>query len=249
MNQTNANEQFTVISARKTGLKHIHTFRPCQDSVSVDVYSSYAIIAVADGHGHSMHYLSETGSRLACESAVEILGTLAANGSLADHTEAFQRRLIGKKIYHRWTEKVLCDFSTRCSPVSESSKEYVYSLYGTTLLCAAAIKNGIYLAQIGDGAIIVQNKNGVLSRPLRETRVSEYPDSLCSEDAGMLFRTVWIPADDYRSVFLCTDGVVNDFEDDKSFMMFVRGTLNSDNYIIPEKSIDDASAVALWTIK
>lgn len=64
------------VCCTRIGAAHLRCGQPCQDAAATAVLSSgdgeaVAVMAVADGHGHPLHRLSQVGSRLACEVAIE----------------------------------------------------------------------------------------------------------------------------------------------------------------------------------
>jgi len=82
------NEKYITSTIRTTGLKHINTFRPCQDHVAAVTTPSSAVVAVADGHGSRTHYLSESGSRIACECVIDTLEHISSYDALFDNPHA-----------------------------------------------------------------------------------------------------------------------------------------------------------------
>lgn len=226
-------------SLRKTGLRHIRMFQPGQDNSKSKLVNGNAIIAVADGHGNQMHHMSETGSLLACESAIEVLQGVSSTL----YTDAVYRRRLSNHIAERWREKVLDDFRKRCNPqIKPASEKHVYSIYGSTLIWAVSDNNNVIIGQIGDGAAIAVRKDGSLLLPLGSPICSDITDSLCCNNADDLFRTASIPSADLDSVILCTDGLTNHFSELDGFYSYIKQTAYSPNPSLPETGDDSAIA-------
>ena len=66
---------WTTLSGSSIGSVHVRDSLPLQDAVLTwnDPGSGHAVVAVADGHGHKLHFRSDTGAALAVVSAVEEL--------------------------------------------------------------------------------------------------------------------------------------------------------------------------------
>ena len=242
MKKIHSNTSFFAAELRNTGVKHKRLFQPCQDSTLAELYDKFAIIAVADGHGHQMHSQSETGSAIACISAVETIKAWLTSGEMNSKNQSVSD--VSRLIVSEWRKRVLENFADRCAEVTGRSQSGVYTLYGTTLLCAAVTEEYTYLFQIGDGKTILFKSDCSIYSPIEDS-VSVHPDSLCLEDAGSRFRVAVVPSHDIESIVLCTDGVVNHFDTDESLLMHIQCGLLDHDLLLPENTMDDASIAVL----
>ena len=242
MKKIHSNTSFFAAELRNTGVKHKRLFQPCQDSTLAELNDKFAIIAVSDGHGHQMHSQSETGSAIACISAVETIKEWITSGRMNSMNQSVSD--VSRLIVSEWRKRVLENFADRCTEVTGGSQSGVYTLYGTTLLCAAVTEEYAYIFQIGDGKTILFKSDCSIYSPIEDT-VSEHPDSLCLEDAESRFRVAVVPSHDIKSVVLCTDGVVNHFDTDESLLKHIQCGLLDHDLLLPDNTMDDASIAVL----
>ncbi len=207
---------WTTLSASRIGSVHVRDGRPIQDAALTWTNGDNAVLAVADGHGHSAHFRSNTGAALAVVSAVEELRRLVPD--LKDpEAAADQITVAAAAIVGTWTAKV--EHHIEANPFSPTEeKEYDASrdplrAYGTTLLAAAVAGDLMAFLQIGDGDSVVVTTRGEASRPLPED-----PDldgvrtsSLCQPDPLRSLRVAVLDTDVEEIVlaYLCTDGFGN----------------------------------------
>ena len=211
---------WTTLSGTTIGSVHVRDQLPLQDAVLTwsDHDSGQAVIAVADGHGHKLHFRSDTGSALAAVSAVEELRRMlpqlhALDGP--DHGEA------AVDLVHRsaaalvdtWVTKV--QHHLEANPYSAAEQEMGAAddplrAYGTTILAAAAAGDLIAFLQIGDGDSVFVSSYGEAARPLPEDPDLDglHTSSLCQPRPLDALRVAVVDArvDDVALVFLCTDG-------------------------------------------
>ncbi len=140
-----------VVSASIAGSSHEGDGRPCQDDHRVAVVQTptegdILVAAVADGAGSSM--LSDQGSRLACEAALEaVTGYLAGGGAVSS---------IGEEQLHRWFDVCSTRLADRAAVLNVPPRQ----LACTLLLAIVGSKRACF-AQLGDGAIVA-NLSGQL---------------------------------------------------------------------------------------
>lgn len=211
---------WTTLSGTTIGSVHVRDHLPIQDSVLTwsDLESGQAVIAVADGHGHKLHFRSDTGSALAAVSAVEELRRMLPQlGALdgPDNGEAALDLLnrTAASLVDTWVAKV--EHHLEANPYSSAEEETGAAgdplrAYGTTILAAAAIGDLIAFLQIGDGDSVLVSSHGEASRPLPEDLDLDglHTSSLCQPRPLDALRVAVVDArvDDVALVFLCTDG-------------------------------------------
>lgn len=222
-----------MMGCGRTGISHKQNNKPYQDAYLIksgsDSEYPYIFAAVADGHGDARHDLSHYGSKIAVESAMEVLLSLWANfglrSSSSEFIGAFKQdfpRLVGRE----WREKVE-KHGKELSEYNGIEPRKLYSRYGTTLLAAFVIKDSILLANLGDGDAIAIEENGKVT-PLFEKNpnfVGGTTYSLSSNDADKLWQTAVLEKGK-KSILLSTDGLSNAFEDEDQFYLFSKSLLS-----------------------
>ena len=215
-----------VLHCSVIGASHERSGLPCQDSSWSYTGEAYTIIAVADGHGDPSHDLSETGSKLAVQSATNILKELADN--VANQTDVLLSRMVRddfpRLVVRRWREAVKDDFRNRTvSPKDEDILEeeiIAYSRYGTTLIAAIVTETQAIYAQIGDGDIVLLREDASyeLFSPIDQNLVGGTTFSLSGNEATRHFLCGNSSVAGMRGLFLSTDGLRNCYEDDSAFI-------------------------------
>ncbi|MFC5728001.1 MULTISPECIES: protein phosphatase 2C domain-containing protein [Nocardioides] len=211
---------WTTLSGTTIGSVHVRDQLPIQDAVLTwsDLASGQAVIAVADGHGHKLHFRSDTGSALAAVSAVEVLRRMLPElGALdgPDNGEAALDLLsrTAASLVDTWVAKVT--HHLEANPYSPAEVEAGAAgdplrAYGTTILAAAAVGDLIAFLQIGDGDSVLVSAHGEASRPLPEDPDLDglHTTSLCQPRPLDALRVAVVDArvDDVALIFLCTDG-------------------------------------------
>lgn len=209
-----------------TGYAHFHKLKECQDNSAsfYDPETNTCLLAVADGHGSSIHFRSDRGSELAVEIAINTLKDFTGR---IDPTLLFEKQEetvqgLCKTIADEWAEKVLEDVAL--NPFTDEEYQRAYCLegryiieegekllrpYGTTLIAAAVTAAYTLIIQIGDGFAVAVDKNGNYSLPVpKDERCFEnFSTSLCALEAHKDFR-YFVSAEDLAAVMLCTDGVL-----------------------------------------
>jgi hypothetical protein len=219
--------QVTVGSAR--GVAHQAAGLPNQDAVA---YRDAAgrdgavIVAVADGHGHSRHFRSGTGSALAvdtaCQVAAAVSAGLAARAqqaalSLADVDAAVSAGL-APALVADWRAAVAGHLAQH--PFTPEEQAGLDALgddpeipYGATLLVVTVLARWLICAQIGDGDILAIRPDGQSFSPVPtlEKLDGERTRSLCQPDALNAFRVHVFDLDarPLAALLLATDGYGN----------------------------------------
>jgi hypothetical protein len=169
-----------VFSVKARGWDHIILSRPCQDAVKSYNCDDFAVAAVADGHGASLHFRSERGSKYAVNAAVKNLKRLFKKindmkknspAEYADFMAGFEEnkealaKEICRAVHRDWIKSVYSDLEKNPFDVHEyeelpqeyieiytgDKKEYYCVAYGTTLAAFAVCKDFWLGIQLGDG--------------------------------------------------------------------------------------------------
>ncbi len=203
------------------GVSHSKSGLPNQDSVLLQANGCHQLVAaVADGHGSSNCYRSNTGSRFACELFADIVKD-APSFSSYDEAKVYADS-VPAIIVTQWKNRV--DNDLVISPyaiheVSESSIKNCYIPYGCTFLGGFINSKYAIFLQIGDGDLFALFSNGnekyLVSSDERLN--GNATTSLCLPDAEKDFRvTVVDLADDIipEIIILATDGLGQSYASD-----------------------------------
>ncbi|GAA4808171.1 PP2C family serine/threonine-protein phosphatase [Nocardioides caeni] len=193
-----------------------------------DPSTGRAVMAVADGHGHKLHFRSDTGAALAVISAVEELrrtlprladlapgagtGEVATDEARVQAVHALLRET-GSALVATWTEKVghhLAAHPYSATEVESGAADDRLRAYGATILATAAVGDLMVFLQIGDGDSVVVSSDGEAARPLPEDPDLDglHTTSLCQADPVAALRVAALDArgDRVALAFLCSDG-------------------------------------------
>jgi hypothetical protein len=208
-------------TATERGAAHRAAGLPNQDAVAVLPLATGGglVAAVADGHGHSRHFRSARGARLAvtigCEAAREFAAWPGGPPPPGEAEEELRRVLV-PGIVTRWRDAVHRDVAAEPFTAAEDAvrrDDDVTIPYGTTLLLAIGLGERLLLAQIGDGDIVCVRPDGTVlaavpGDPLLD---GQHTTSLCSPGAAGSFRVaaVDLASAPLLAALLATDGYGN----------------------------------------
>jgi hypothetical protein len=209
-----------VLTATERGAAHRAAGVPNQDAVAAfPIGPCGAVAAVADGHGHSRHFRSARGARLAvtvaCRAVHDLAGRLGGLARAADAEEDL-RGILVPSIVAQWRAAVLDDVAAEPFSRGEDAvrgRDDATIAYGTTLLLAIAWGEWLLLTQIGDGDIVGIRPDGtaLLPVPGDPQLDGRHTTSLCTPRAEHSFRVGAV--DTSRTallgVMLATDGYGN----------------------------------------
>jgi L-aminopeptidase/D-esterase-like protein len=181
-----------VFGAKTAGRGHQIKKIPCQDAFYSDFYqSSHVIIAVADGLGSASR--SDLGAQIAVESAVNAVTSLMAQGETDNRQLLYDGiRQARNDLFKRAAEEI-CQVRELAS----------------TILLIIASRDGIAVAHIGDGAIVIKGSGFV--RVISPPENSEYANvvvPLTSDEWEKALR-VYESAEPIECVAAFTDGLQN----------------------------------------
>lgn len=206
--------EVSVGGHKVVGAKHVRDGRPCQDDIQTARDGSVVALAVADGHGSSIH--AEIGARIAVEVTTEQLLLFAAN--LGSESCGDPRTVHGlaqdpfrRLLVREWVRRVR---------EHAGADDVILTDYGSTLIFALVTPAFMLLGQLGDGDLIVVDGGGTVSRPLpADPRCfGEETSSLCLPDASTSLRVLAIPVPDGEILLLVsTDGYGKSYATDADF--------------------------------
>jgi len=223
-----------VLSCSVRGVAHIRDDLPCQDNSDHD--SDFNMVVVADGHGSARHDKSEHGSRLAVEQALKIIRKQTAEKNLdKDFLNKLKNdfpRLIVKSWRADVDEHEEQPRDTKGPDGTDSNCQKKYIRYGTTIIVAFVYEKQLFLAQLGDGDILVVDSDGNVRsvRQPGDLRIGDSTESLCQGDAeeaknwNIQVLSFGGNAEEeiegcptHKMVLICSDGVSNAFKKEKDF--------------------------------
>ncbi len=210
------------------GFSHLKTGKPCQD-FSVSYHDeTRTIVAVCDGHGSDVYIRSDRGSKFACQAIIDAFKSVRSLVLYGKPKEQVLNK-IKMDILCRWNALVEQDLEQNhigkkeIEMLSERDqfrlKNNPAKAYGTTLNGAMILGKYLLCVSLGDGGIFGVKK-GVVTPILEETSdetVANYTYSMCSEDAYYHIHVDFYNIRDYDGVFLCTDGIINPYQNLPNF--------------------------------
>ena len=215
--------KFRKFAATSHGTKYLAKGWNCQDSSGALDFENVQIIAVADGHGGSDYFRSEYGSKIAIQTLLEqvkifckdlkTFERFSDNGIKNFKYDLVQswRKAVKKDWQERLSGGVLGEGEIRYKSVSDKYKarytsenpqiveNYLYTAYGTTLICAISIGTQILILQIGDGSCVVLLKNGELISPVPTDPENflNVTTSLCDNKSELKIRHAILNCEDF----------------------------------------------------
>jgi len=186
----------------RCGASHQRRSVPCQDaSLSASLRSAdglpVGLMAVADGHGGSRYWLSDVGSRLACELAIQLASQDLARQPLeegrADQLQAVQRWLAAElpgRIVAAWQEAIQADWQGRELPPQHQGEPFSPQAYGSTLALVVLTPNWWGHTGLGDWDLVLlcnDQPDRIISQELDDGLQGEATESLCLARASSCF--------------------------------------------------------------
>ena len=231
--------KFRTFATSYIGSKYAEKGWECQDSSGKIEFERVQAIAVADGHGGKDYFRSQIGSKLAIEVLFSQLKKFCGNMKFDERFSDMGIRNFKYDFVNEWRKAVKKDWydrlidgkplgegEIRYNSVSEKYKarytsenpavveNYLYTAYGTTLICAVSIGSQILFLQIGDGTCVLLQRDGEFRLPVPpdEENFLNVTVSLCDKDAERKIRHAVMNCDTYSpnspaAIFLSTDGL------------------------------------------
>ena len=167
-----------------------------QDACGYLEQDNLIIMAVADGHGHYLHFRADVGARLAVDAAIDCFKDIHCEKEELESLLSMRE----KKVPMVWKEKVLAYHENHVVDALEwaYTREYAQAYidqqipiefaYGSTLLVAVYFKewNRLYVSRVGDGEILKLNTFFMYDLVEKNDYGSEFvTESICEKNAQM----------------------------------------------------------------
>ena len=212
------------------GASHIRSGMPCPDSFKIEEISpDLSIIAVADGHGSEKSPRSKSGSTMAVNVFCSVMRRYLLHYSvtlndLVTYLNRDGQLRFAQEICVEWQRRVREAFgkTKEDKPLNEDGSvkwRDIYRLYGTTLLGLLVTKEFVFAFQIGDGDIIMVDKDSISTVVETEKILGTETHSLSKEDAWKnafsVIRRRDAEADTPYLYMISTDGFANSYVSDE----------------------------------
>lgn len=189
-------ERWAISSATAQGTSHVSSGTPCQDAVQHHYEPVNAgnvlMIVCADGAGSASR--SADGSRWACDEAmIGLQATLREGGVAALSITS----VIGA------IESARAEIFSRAIAESVSSRDFA-----STLIVVALTPDTIFVAQVGDGVVIIGHGDELRIAIEVEQEMLNVTDFIVDTDAMEKVRSWSGPADRITRVAVSTDGLL-----------------------------------------
>ena len=186
----------------RCGASHQRRGVPCQDaSLCASLRSAdglpVGLMAVADGHGGSRYWLSDVGSRLACELAIamaaEDLARRPWNGASADQLEVVRGWLaddLPARLVAAWQQAIEADWQQRELPEAHQGEHFSSQTYGSTLALVVLTPHWWAHTGVGDWDLVLLSNHQpdqILSQEADQGLQGEATTSLCLPRASRCF--------------------------------------------------------------
>lgn len=237
------NPEWRVVGQSVRGASHERSGLPNQDAVGWSPQTGTGmplVVAASDGHGSARYFRSQTGARLAVETAIEVAISFLDGRSGGGNLSLVKRTAeewLPKMLVRRWREAVRehvesnplneieiaqLDEIRVASSSRKPGDEDLLRAYGATLLLAVVTGTFILYMQLGDGDILSVSERGEVSRPLPgdERLFGNETTSLCAFDAWRDFRVCFqtVANTPPALILLSTDGYANSFRHEADFL-------------------------------
>lgn len=216
-----------VFTKTAIGKYHVKNNIVCQDFSASYRDEERTIITSCDGHGGAIYLRSNLGAKFASSAAIGVLRNISRK-TFFRHRKSEVCEQIRIQILCEWNALVERDLSRNSFKKSEAtflSDEQRFALkmdpvkaYGTTLNAAMFFGNKLICISLGDGGCFLLRKGKLI--PVFEEdddQVANITHSLCQENASNYLNVEIFDAIAYDGVLLCTDGVINPYQNFENF--------------------------------
>lgn len=217
-----------IFTKTSIGYSHIKSGKPCQDFSSCYHNEERIILTCSDGHGGDLYVRSQYGSKFASDALIR---TFLRVEKQMLYPSKIKNTLENVKL------NILCEWNTlveehlRKYPiykrdVSELKESDVLKLkknpvkaYGTTLCGAMVFCEKLICVQIGDGGAFLLQKESAMPMFAEndEEQVGNLTYSMCEDDTFQHMQAGVFEKKSFDGVLLCTDGVVNPYQNYMNF--------------------------------
>ena len=209
------------------GYSHINNNIVCQDYSASYHDDEKTIITACDGHGGSIYFRSDKGSKFASFALIDVFKNISIKQiELLNNQEYLNKLKV--KILYEWNSYVENDIKNHPFSEDELSKFSESELfriknnpsvaYGTTLNGFMVIGKYVVCVKLGDGEVfIIREGYADIAFEEDESNVANITCSMCQEDAYKhlnisVFKNYHIDA-----VLICTDGLLGPYQSYSNF--------------------------------
>ena len=216
--------KFNIIKNSVIGYKNLIKGCNSQDYIDCKEEQGYIICCVADGHSTSFFKHSSDGAKFACKATMSVLSE-NFNINIENLENKLSNYEIQKEIDKKWRDLVEEHYKKNYPNVFKIE----YIKYSTTLLSVLITDNFILYLKLGDGDIVVKDKNGY-KIPIN-TRSNLTVDSLGREYEykHIMYNIEKIYEKEDISIALFTDGYSNAFKNKDDLFCSIENTLQKYN--------------------
>jgi hypothetical protein len=185
-----------IIAASAVGSSHLYHALPCQDAFAFRLLPEGGLLAaVSDGAGSAV--LSQEGARRIVDWVLAGLADLC-QGEIQPDEAGWQAAITA--LFAETRQKLADYASAQAIPLNDLA---------ATLTCALVIGDWLVVGQIGDGAAIIEEADGVLSLAIRPQR-GEYANEayLLTQTDAVNFTAVTASRRSIWALALATDGLL-----------------------------------------
>lgn len=215
---------FNIFKNNIVGYKNLIKGNESQDYIDYKNSSEYIVCSVADGHSTSFFRHSLEGAKFACQASIDVLSKIY-NLDINKVDEKLKNYEIQKEIDDRWRELVQVHYKSNYPNVFKTE----YIIYSTTLLSVLITDKFVLFLKLGDGDIVVKNKDGY--KHAIGYRKSTIVDSLGREEEykHIMYALQEINPKENINIILFTDGYSNAFKNNLDLFNNLENTLKAYN--------------------
>jgi Protein phosphatase 2C len=193
-----------VLGASVTGSSHLQTGHGCDDACAYRILDDMLYLAIADGAGTAIH--SAIGATTAVQTALDTAALLLQGQIEPSQPDQWKSAL--SLILQAAHQAIVQQIPNDPLPTSPSPTRQL-NAFATTLLFVSVTKHWIAVAQIGDGAVVIQQKDGTiksLTHPYQDEYINE---TNFLTDANYLSQVDYsvLARNDIQSIAMLTDGL------------------------------------------
>lgn len=201
------------------GQIHIDRKTKCQDTSGYYSNSDYTLVVVSDGHGSDECYMSDIGSRIGVQTAMDIICREMNSCSFINRLKNDSEKVltsIGKTIVSVWKNNVV-EYDINNIPDDNliSDKHEIIKKYGATLVVGILTSDCCFGFQVGDGDIFGIDRNGYVYNDMivKDPRCkNNFTSSLSDYDAEGRIRHFFLRTNVPKCLIVSTDGLSSSFQ-------------------------------------
>lgn len=216
------------------GYSHINNKKPCQDFSSTYHDEEKTIITSCDGHGGALYIRSDKGSKFASLAIMQaFLNVTSKQLRLSDEDLLKHIKLNALTEWNRLVEQDLSRNPIRNKEINHLNSNDVFRLksnlnkaYGTTMIGAMIYKTKLIVIQLGDGGAFIYSKGEISPAIIDDDELAgNITYSMCSDNAYSHMHGAIFDFKKLDGVLICSDGVLNPYQNYPNFYSFVKNTI------------------------